>query len=331
MATPPLLLVDGMAGSGKSTTAQWLSLELAKVRPTVWYHEDRAGIELAGVYKSDRNQSVADFADAVAARWGSFVSRIQSDGRLWIVESCVLQMPIIGLLLHNVRDEAIMDVVRAIDRAVSPVAPWLIYLRPRDASAALQRATRSRYAGLLGEYIARNEQSVYGRERGHSGYDGLVEFWDHFLRLSDRLVAEFEARKVTVDTSGPDWASHYGAIRAFLQQSGMQLPAEGASWAGLSPAELSRYEGVYSRTRDNGTAEFEIRLVDGVLTVFGLAPYLWDAGNRLLPKGRGVFAAASWPTELRFEETEDGVTAFRLVTALGGRNTDERFPRIADL
>jgi hypothetical protein len=272
--------------------------------------------------------TVGQFANALVSRWGDFLVESLSEQGTWIVESALLQSPLHGLLLGDVDTTRIKAIIDRIFRVVSATDPCLIYLRPDEPGEAIRRACQSRYEGLLEEYIERVAKSRYGTQRALSGFEGLLHYWNDFLRISDELVHRADIRKIIVRTSRPEEVARQ-VIGDFLIDCG--FPWQGASPPPLSIAELSRYVGVYSRKAGDRTAEVEVRIVDGNLSIVGLAPYLWNAGERLIPKRAGIFAAASWPTEVHFQERGGVATSFRLFTSPGGRATDEVFPRLRDL
>jgi hypothetical protein len=322
---PKLILVEGMSGSGKSTTSQWLNLTLGRSFPTAWYPEDGEPGGLRCYYDPEK-QSVEEYGNALVSRWSDFLTESFLEEGTWIVESALLQSPIHGLLLRDVDAATIEAIVGRILRVVSSVEPCLIFLRPDDPGEAIRRACRSRYEGLLEEYVQRIERSAFGTHRGLSGFEGLVTFWEQYARIGDVLVDRFEGRKVVVRSSGDNREPARRIIRDFLDRCGFALSS--TSERELPSSELSRYAGIYARRSGDRTAEIEIRLVNGELVVFGLAPFLWDAGERLIPTESSTFAAASWSTEVHFQEREGAVTGFRLVTVPGGRATSEVFPRV---
>ena len=321
---PKLILVEGVAGSGKSTTSQWLNLTLGRSFPTAWYPEDGEPGGLRCYYDAER-QTATEYGQTLVSRWADFLAESFLEEGTWIAESALLQSPIHGLLLRDVDATTIEGVVGRLFQVLSSIEPCLIYLRPSDPGEAIRRACGSRYEGLLEEYIRRIESSPFGIRHGLSGFEGLAEFWSKLARICDELVDHFEGKKVVVRMSGDDRESSRSAILNFLSDNGFALP----SISDFVPpiTDLSRYAGTYTRKIGDRTAKVEVRIVDGELTIFGLAPYLWDAGERLIAKAPGIFAAASWPTDVHFQERDDGVTSFHLATILGGRKTDEVFPR----
>jgi hypothetical protein len=98
-----LVLVEGLPGTGKSTTAQFLALHAARHgRRARWYYEEEAGHPVTGSYHPS--------ADPLA-RWAAFVRAAGQADELVVLESAWLQWPILALLRHDLAPEAILAVV----------------------------------------------------------------------------------------------------------------------------------------------------------------------------------------------------------------------------
>jgi hypothetical protein len=316
-----------MSGSGKSTTAQWLSLTLRDRIPTIWYHEDGPHGDVRRAYSPTRFGAVEEYVGSLLSSWESFLQQIEADQQMWIVESAVLQIPVIGLLLNDVPVDTIRALVRRIMTLVLSARPVLVFLCPSDSARALRRACKSRYEELLEQYVARNDASNFARRRGICGFSALVRFWEEFSEICDGMYEEFASPKARIDTSLDDWPSHREQIAAFLRTQHLPIDAGAPVGLELDERDLQRFAGTYSRKVEGATSFVQLRVVDGALTVFGLSPFLWHAGNRLIPIAKNVFAAVSWPTDVHFEERDGRIETFRLRTVFGGRATDEVFPR----
>ena len=319
-----LILVEGISGAGKSTTAQFLESQLLRQGIAAeWFHESGADNPLRRYYDA-REGSVEAFIAQSLSAWRSYAERRASVREpVHILESCLFQIPMLPLLLEDVAAEVILAYVRDILRILTPMSPALIYLRPGDIEGALRQACASRYEGLLGQYVSRNEQSAYGRNRGLAGVPGLIDFWQELRGHIDGLVEAWAVPTLTLDTGGGAWSEHYAAILEFLGLPEASPPVS---------RPLVEYTGIYSRQAGSGTVEFPVRLAGGRLTVWGLAPYLWEAGNPLEPRSGDVFLALSWPTEVRFLRDAGAVSGFTLHTRAGPeRGTDEVFRRVRPL
>src|SRR3954471_8039275 len=128
---PRLILVEGVPGSGKSTTSQWLNLTLGRSFPTAGYLEDGEGGGLCCYYPPEK-QKAAEYANTLVSRWADFLAESFVEEGTWIVESALLQSPIHGLLLHDVDTTTIEAIVGRLFHLLSSVEPRLIYLRPDD-------------------------------------------------------------------------------------------------------------------------------------------------------------------------------------------------------
>lgn len=324
-APPRIILVDGVAGSGKSTTAQWITLASPPGQRASWYHENDERLGPALFFEGRR--SCRDYRESVRERWEELVERVGGgEAHTAVVEGALLQTPIVGLLLADFEAERILELIDEIAALVRTVPACLVYLTTTSVESTLRRATSSRYEGLLAEYIARNDASAYARARDVRGLTGLVRFWEELREIATRARSRLEMPTVLVDTAAGDWENQRESIASFLAMQGHVLGDVG-EWK-PTDRELSPYTGRYGNGAAGGPL-CEVRIQAGALVVVGLAPYLWAAGNRLIPQRPGVFAAASWPAEVVFEENDGYVTALRLSTT-SGRAMSEMLVKVHD-
>src|SRR5262249_46661224 len=145
-------------GSGKSTFAQFVSLGLRRAMPTIWHHEDEPGSIRDG-FAPDRWPNLDAYEAHRIAAWEETVQLAQTDDDVWLMESALLQVPVLTLLLEGVAPARIERLLNRTCEVVGAARPLLVYLHPLDVPMALRRACESRYPGLLEQYIARNDNS----------------------------------------------------------------------------------------------------------------------------------------------------------------------------
>jgi adenylylsulfate kinase-like enzyme len=89
---PGIILVDGMAGTGKSTTAQWISLTLAPGARASWYHENDERMGPALFF--DGRASSLEYRQRLRERWRRLVAHVTDvEPHTAIVEGALLQTP----------------------------------------------------------------------------------------------------------------------------------------------------------------------------------------------------------------------------------------------
>jgi hypothetical protein len=125
-----LVLVEGLPGAGKSTTAQHLVLHAGRHGHRArWAYEEEAGHPVTGSYYPSA---------APLARWAAFVRAARDADELIVLESALLQWPIMALLRHDLAPEAILAAVGEITVLLAPLDPLLVYLSLPDVEAAVR-------------------------------------------------------------------------------------------------------------------------------------------------------------------------------------------------
>jgi hypothetical protein len=309
-----MILVEGFPGCGKSTTAQWLARQLRSPSAQAeWYYEDQRPHPLAG---EGPYASWPDYFSQRLGRWGRLAREAASSGRVQILESAWLQVPLCLML----RQDLDPGVIRAfIDRAVeamSPAAPALIYLSQPSPESGMQALMQRRGMPWTLAQVSRSDATRYCKNRGRSGIDGVLRYWAEHNRLAEAIVHDAAMPKLVLRADDGDWLTRRAAILRFLALDGdarrAPAPAEGAA----------RLVGTYRQ----GTSTLTIELDGRDLVVRRL---LWPR-DRLLAVSSHVYEIESWPVVLTFIETDGVIGAVRIeAPVLAGRRLDGVYERVS--
>jgi thymidylate kinase len=280
-----LVLFEGLPGSGKSTTAQWLCHLLeARGVTAAWYHEQDAHHpvynyeELQAATRSGPAACEAYHA-AARYRWRELAT---SAAGVTILDSSFLQSPITSMLLAASGRDAIASHIAETEGIVASLAPLLIVLRHADPPEALEylRASRGPWFDAFMRDIVRD-----------TPYTFLDLLRDHAVML-DGLVPGVEMPALHLDVRTLGWT---GCRRAIADVFG--LTAIDIHPAAADPA---RFTGRY---RDADSDQELVVAADGR----GL--FLEATGTRLLPRRGATFELEGLSIELTFENgtRPDGV------------------------
>lgn len=295
---PRLVLVEGLPGSGKSTTAQWLAGTLARCgRRSRWFYEEQAPHPVVGGARS-RYGSWAEYVDERVERWRAFVSAVRGSAVVTVLESAFLQAPIFATLERDADAGTILGLVERIADAIVPLDPVLVYLEAGNADDAMKRIWEHRGEQWTEHHVARFGSSVFARARGVSGLDGFLRFWREHHRLQQRAVATTRLRSVVLDAAESEREARRAAVARFL---GLARTGDAVREA----VDLHRVAGSYRGPAGGRTRDVRIDVVDGWLVLDGL---LWPR-NRLLARGGEVFDAEGWPLAFVFEHDQAGVAS----------------------
>lgn len=302
--TTQLILVEGLTGSGKSTLAHFVTRQLRLNGVAAdWIHEGEVPHPLTVDFEGD---PTAYRADAKGA-WSAWIERVASEGGTWVVEASLFNNHLETLMANGAERQAIVDHADDLHRLMAPLRPRLIYLAPGDVGRALEKNFADRGPDFEAFVIDSVTSTPLARQRGWRGYEGMVRFWSHFVRLTDGLFARFPGPKQAIDTTPSDWGDHGRLSLAFL---GIPFMPERS----LSAAEAEPYVGRY-RLRD-GRHVIALRHRRGDLEI-DLFPTPW---TRLIPQpGEGAFVAEGWPYTLHLRP--DASTGADTLT-FSGRDVD---------
>ncbi len=301
-----LVLVEGIPGSGKSSTAHALQIAFERRGiPVRWWYEEEQDHPVYCFHDlASLRQVVADLTAgrheqviaAALAQWEQFAAGLAAAKSVTILDGCFFGYLTWSLFPLDLPEERILTYLARVEQVLQSTDPKLIYLRKSDLAAAFQEVAAARGEQQVDAYIRKATQSTYGQRRGMTGFDGLVRFWTNYQSLLDRAFEHCSFAKLAVDVVDDNWPAVYRRINDFVA-----LPPE----PDLVPAlnQFDGFVGRYVQESANG-ALCEIRLQNGQLFVHGL-PGLWPR-VRLVAKTQGLFYLDALPFEIHFEADEAG-------------------------
>lgn len=310
-----LIFVEGVPGSGKSSTAHFLQVCLANQGMSVkWWYEEERGHPVYCFHDAASLQTViADLSSgkhqrviaAALEHWQRFADDAQSTDTTVVLESCLFGYLTWSLFPFDVPAAEIRAYVERVERIIRPCDPRLIYLRQDDLTASLARMCASRGGDVEAKYVERISQNPYARRRGLRGFEGMVEYWTDYRVLTDRLFAGLGFPKLEIENSAGDWPTYHRQIAGFLS---LPAPREVV----VSEDDLRRFVGGYRPADGEDGPACEIRLEEGSLFVYNL-PDLWER-NRLVPKAPNAFYVDCLPFDFTFERDPNGAVRTMRVT-----------------
>jgi thymidylate kinase len=299
LAWPRLVFVEGLPGSGKSTTAQWIAHEIETGgRPSRWIYEEEMPHPVLGAAPGPYS-SWKDLLTHRLSAWATFAAAVRASEAVTVVDSTFLQSSVASMLRRNLEPDTILTYIDRVTDLVQPLDPALVYFLEADSDAAFRRICERRGMAWTLFHLSASDGMAWTRMRGLSGFDGLLAYWREHARVCDAAVSRSRLRTVIVESGIGDWPARRHHIAEFL---GPPWPPRAAH----SEPDLARFVGRY-RGETGRQACVSVR--DDALVVEGL---LWR-DNRLLPRGVAAFDAESWPFRLIFEADTTGVVSrFRL-------------------
>jgi hypothetical protein len=225
---PKLVIVEGIMGSGKSTT----TLNIA-------HRLEASGILAIGVTEGvdphpirfdwdlpwSEMQPVA-LAKSCIAKWRSYVDSSLPVERISIVDGQLFHGNLTSLLLLEADVDMIAAYCREIVALIKPLRPLLIYFHQDDVDSAIRAVSTQRGEKWVNYQVNWKLESPYAKRRGLAGLDGLIALYREYRVLTDQLYADLDIPKISIENSREEWAIYDEIIdRALMNVNAiLQIP-----------------------------------------------------------------------------------------------------------
>lgn len=168
-----LLIVEGLPGSGKSTTAEMIAAELNKKgKKAVCVDE---GQEHPADYIDYDFPDFETERQKILEKWRSFVA--ESDKNTIYVFNCIfLQNPMCETMMRfGMEAAASQHYISEIAEIIKPLNPIIIYIDQPDVKEAIDRVLAERGTDWLNAVIDYHVSQGYGKQNYLSGYEGYIQ------------------------------------------------------------------------------------------------------------------------------------------------------------
>lgn len=225
------IFVEGINGSGKSTTAQFLTGYLndhkiaARLLPEGGRgHPLRIAASLPHPFQIWRDITAEEFVRTSLRKWENFVNAARQSNALTICDGLLFHGNMMDLLLLDPKPEVIHGYIKEIIALLRDLHPVLIYFYQDDITEALRRTTATRGDEWISVQGKWKLASPYGRERGLEqmpafnlpGFGGLIHLFTEFRSLTDAIIAELPLPVLRINNTEGAWPEYYQNILSFL-------------------------------------------------------------------------------------------------------------------
>ncbi|HUT79712.1 MAG TPA: GNAT family N-acetyltransferase [Candidatus Bathyarchaeia archaeon] len=285
-----LILIDGLPGSGKSTTAQFLSYQLEKNGVNArWFHEFDTRNPLFNENEIERKSisNAEEFIKITLNKWQKLVDELNATNEVYIIESYLMQCTAGYLFENNVRNELILDYITEVYKIIKPLNPILIYMTSKDVNHAITRLKKLRGNDWVDSHVEMDQNLPYILANNLKGFDGWVQMFSDYKEISDEIYQTFNYKKIAIDYAEDNWELYRQIILSFLALDffpRMELP------------DLEKYIGAF----EPASSKYFFSIIKQNNNLL-LCDY-FNTNLRLITVKKNEFVAESTPHIFRFEE-----------------------------
>jgi len=215
-----LILIEGMIGSGKTTTAERLEDCLSRRGEDVRAFDEGAADHPIRTRRVDELRAIPapDDPDVYSAsQWRRLAEHCLRGGQTVILESIFLQNSVMPAFIDGAPVATMAEICAEIQRQAAPAEPFLVYLRPTDTAAAVARTHRTRGEPWSSRNLAFVEGSPWARRRNLRGLDAVVRLYQAWEPVVSQLYDWYPFPKLTVPDPHHDWPATLRVICAAVR------------------------------------------------------------------------------------------------------------------
>ena len=215
---PRLVIVEGIMGSGKSTTTLNIASRLqASGIPAVGITE---GVDPHPIrvdwHQPWSEMPPAELAKSCIAKWRAFVNTSLASEHVSIVDGQLFHGNLTSLLLLEADIDFIAAYCREVVEIIRPLHPLLIQFRQDDVDRAIRVVSAERGDKWVDYQVEWKLGSPYARRRRLAGLDGLIALYRDYCALTDRLFAALDIARISIENSQRQWSIYDAMIDSAL-------------------------------------------------------------------------------------------------------------------
>jgi hypothetical protein len=319
-----IVFVEGVCGSGKSTTGHLLTLHMqSNGHAAEWIYEHKfhhplyvdKDVQLARGDGSEKYHSL--FNDSLS-NWRTLADKLEQSDEIKVFDGAFFQMSVGTMLLMNIDSAEIGAFVAEVCKIIAKLNPTIIYLSQHNTQRALLSMLEERGIDFSAFIVSRISDSPFGKERDLSGVKGLTEFFIHYRQLIESIMEDSAAKPifnltlVKLDKSLSTWPE----INRQLSDV-FDLPPMPDYF--FSPAGVNTLVGSYEDVSNGDILTIEadslgLYLVDGMNTRLLVSP---KNSEEAIPL---EYLFSGMCIECRFENSSAGGKLMKLTGDLPGLN-----------
>jgi hypothetical protein len=221
MINTKLILVDGITGSGKSTTSHFIARQLEKNgKKTKWFHETDTEHPLCVSLKEkvEGGQDPYKFRLFVSypEKLTEFVSNVINDEYVYIIEAYLFQDILNQFFKLDTDKHSIRDFYKKLFKIISSLNPVVIYLYKKNVDKAVKNSFLLRGNSFKEFLVGKCENLLFCKNRNLIGGSGIIQMWYDLINLTFDILDKVDFRKIKIENSDGDWDRYRKQILSLL-------------------------------------------------------------------------------------------------------------------
>ena len=231
MRDTKLIFVEGLPGSGKTTTASWLAsrLQAACLMINLFLeHQPEHPLNVGGnLHPSGDTTGEAFFQRYTPARFvqekspavASVCCAALQVEAISVLDSYPFQNTVRVLLQLNAPPDCLREYAGQVEALVMPLQPVLIYFTHRDLLHAfhhLSTISAQRGKAWTDDVVELVTHCPYARARHLEGFSGALAILRDYKQVTDSLLHHSRCPRIALEDCAGGWKRRYEQIEAFL-------------------------------------------------------------------------------------------------------------------
>lgn len=217
-----LILIEGMIGSGKSTTASNMAQYIKDLGANVkQYHEyaldhpiRTKAMDTLRASSPEGVQTHTDLGDDGLAKnsrvydieqWRILAEQCENSDSSTVIESTYLQSSVLPCFMNNAPRSKVLEVFQRIESRVATGSSQFFYLRPNDIEQSLRRIHELRGEPWSSWNISTMAGCAWARQRKLAGLGAVIGFYQAWEEVVDELFTLHSGPKLMLEAPELNW------------------------------------------------------------------------------------------------------------------------------
>lgn len=195
-----LIIVEGLPGSGKSTSAAMIAEEFRKKGKRIILADE-------GDLNHPADIADYDFPDFkterenILKKWQSFVNNVQED-TLYVFNCIFLQNPMCETMMRfGMSEEESLAYIAEIAKVIQPLCPVVIYIDQPNVRKTIDKVAKERPDEWLHAVIDYHVLQGYGKQNQLHGYDGYIKCLEERKKRELRILQKLDIDSYVVSSN----------------------------------------------------------------------------------------------------------------------------------